>query len=220
MHRNGGSTCGLCHFCEFHGVYIAAVPALAELDGHGDGHCCVDCADDLACQLGGAHERAAVAAFHHLAHRAAHVDVNEIRPGNVQRDFGSLRHDIGLMAEDLGGNGVVGFVNVQQVFCFSVAVYQRLCADHFRCGQCGTLLTADFSESGIGHPRHRAKGQLAVDFHRTYFHKSTSLIGSTFEGDAVSLGESVGADSIRPRVIQRSAQMRADTIRPYGCAIL
>ena len=82
-------------------VAAALVPALAHLHRHRHGNGLHDRLHDPRGPFRVAHEGAAVAVVHDLRHRAAHVDVEKIRAGQLQRKGRSLRHHGRFVPEDL-----------------------------------------------------------------------------------------------------------------------
>ena len=107
MYGDGGCARLLAHLREGHGVDVPAVPPFAEFHGHGHIHGLDDRLNDAPGELGVTHERRTVAAADDLAHRAAHVDVQNVRAGVRQRHGRGLGHDLRLVAEDLHGGRVL-----------------------------------------------------------------------------------------------------------------
>ena len=103
VHGDSGCARLLAHLRKGHGVDVSAIPAFAEFHGHGHVHGLDDRFNDASSELGVAHERRTVAAADDLAHRAAHVDVQNIRAGVCQRHGRGLSHDLRLVAENLCG---------------------------------------------------------------------------------------------------------------------
>ena len=74
-----------------------------------------------------------------LAHRAAHVDVDEVRAG-VRRDRGRLPHDRGIVAEELHRDRVLVRVDAQELAVGApVAVNEAEARHHLRHHQAGAV---------------------------------------------------------------------------------
>ena len=156
---HGGRT-GLLHgLCKLHAVDGALVPAQAELHRH-RALCPPDHRFGHPHRLGRVtHQAGAVPGVCHFGHGAAHIDVDDVRPGNFGGDGRPLLHAHGVAAEDLGGGGVLPLPQLQQGHGLFVLKAQGLGADHLRAGQPRPLLPADSPEGRIRHPRHGGQGQ-------------------------------------------------------------
>ena len=123
------------------------------------------------------HQGAAVAVGDDLPHRAAHVDVDQVRPGDLRRDTRRLRHAHGVAAENLGAGRVLPGGQLQQAPAFFVLIAQGLGADHLRDRQARPQLPADQPEGQVRHPRHGGQHQPRGNFHRSDFHAAALLSG-------------------------------------------
>ena len=152
-------------FGKVHGVHAAAVPALAEFHRHGDGDRRLYGLHDPACQLRVAHQGRAVAGFDDLPHGAAHIDVQHVRPRELQRQSRRLRHDLRLVAEDLHGAGMLVLRQVQQRPGLFVLIDQSLGRDHLRGGQGRPLRPAEGAKGKVRHPGHGGQGHPALQLY-------------------------------------------------------
>ena len=98
------------------------------------------------------HQARAVPGVGHLGHGAAHVDVDEVRPGHLVGDGGRLLHAHQVAAEDLGGGGVLPLPQLEQGNGLFILKAQGLGTDHFGTGQPCPLLPADGAERQVCHP--------------------------------------------------------------------
>ena len=161
VHRDRGGPGGFTDFGEFHRVDAAAVPAFAELDGHGPVRRAAYGLDDAPGQVRITHQGRAVPGPDDLAHGAAHVDVQNVRAGERERHGRRLRHDLRLVTEDLRGGRVLVFGHIEQGLGLLVPVDQRLRADHLRRGQGRALRPAEGAEGKVRHARHRGENHPA-----------------------------------------------------------
>ena len=179
---DGGGPRLLADLGKRHRVHAAAVPALAEFHRHRLIHSGADGLNDAPGQLRVPHKGRAVAGFDDLSHGAAHVDIQNIRPGSFQGHTGGLGHDLRLVAEDLYGAGVLVLGDIQQGFGLFIVVDQGLGADHLRGGEGRALLTADLPEGEIRHPGHGAQRQPPLEFHiADLYHVMSSPTGQWSE---------------------------------------
>ena len=174
VHGDGGRARLLAHLRKGHGVDVSAVPALAEFHGHGHIDGLDDRLDDSPGELGIAHERRTVAAADDLAHRAAHIDIQNVRTGVCQRHGRGLGHDLRLVAEDLHGGGVLVRRRPEQLLRFFIVIDQRLGAHHFRAGEGGALRAAQRAKRRIGHARHGRERERAADLDVSDLHHAIS----------------------------------------------
>ena len=170
MHGDSGCARLLAHLRKGHGVDVPTVPAFAEFHGHGHIHGLDDRLDDAPGELGIAHECRTVAAADDLAHRAAHVDVQNVRAGVCQRHGRGLGHDLRLMAEDLHGGRVLVRRRPEQLLRLFIVIDQRLGAHHFRAGEGSTLCAAQRAKWRVGHARHGRERERAADLDITDLH--------------------------------------------------
>ena len=170
MHCNGADADLLEHFCKLHGVDTALVPAAAHFrrDGHPDG--AHDRLGDARGLFYVAHQGAAVTIFHDLAHRAAHVDVQNVRAGDLNRHLRGLGHAGFVAAEDLRGKGLFAGKRTQELRGFCVVIAQRLGAHKLGDGVACAKLGADLTECSICHARHRRERQLRFNFYSSDLH--------------------------------------------------
>ena len=174
MHGDGGCTRLLTHLRKGHGVDVPTVPAFAEFHGHGHIHGLDDRLDDAPGELGVTHERRTVAAADDLAHRAAHVDVQNVRAGVCQRHGRGLGHDLRLVAEDLHGGRVLVRRRPEQLLRLFIVIDQRLGAHHFRAGEGSTLCAAQRAKWRVGHARHGRERERAADLDVSDLHHAIS----------------------------------------------
>ena len=174
MHGDGGCTRLLTHLRKGHGVDVPAVPAFAEFHGHGHIHGLDDRLNDAPGELGVTHERRTVAAADDLAHRAAHVDVQNVRAGVCQRHGRGLGHDLRLVAEDLHGGRVLVRRRPEQLLRFFIVIDQRLGAHHFRAGEGSALRAAQRTKWRVGHARHGRERERAADLDVSDLHHAIS----------------------------------------------
>ena len=146
------------------GVYAAPVPAFSELHRHRHGHSGGNSLHDFPGKLRVLHKRRAVPGLDDFPDRAAHVYIQNIRSGKLQRKLRRLRHYLRLVAENLHRAGVFLRRDVQQALGLFVPVHQRPGADHLRHRQRCAQLPANPAKSKIRHPRHRRKGEPALNF--------------------------------------------------------
>ena len=152
----------LQHPGKFHRVHAAPVPALAELHRDGDGHGLLHRLHDLPGQLRRAHQGGAVPGFHDLPHGAAHVDVQELRAGELQRHGRGLGQHLRLVAEELHRQGALLRQAVEQGLGLFVPVAERPGGDHLRDGKGGALLPAEGAEGEVRHSRHGRQGHAPL----------------------------------------------------------
>ena len=174
MDGDRGRAGGLAHTGKLHGVDVPAVPALAEFHRDGDVDRPDHGLDDLPREDGVAHEGAAVAAFDDLADRAAHVDIQNVRPGERERHRRGLRHDLRLVAEDLRRDGAILRRAIEQRLGFFVAVDERAGADHLGAGERRPLPITETAEGRVRHARHRRERHAPGDGYGSYVHKESS----------------------------------------------
>ena len=157
-----------------HGIDAAAVPALAEFHRDGHRHGFLHALDDFPREFRILHQGGAVSGFDHLAHGAAHVDVDHLRPGDLQREGRALRHHLRLMAEDLGGAGVAVLRDVQELLRLLVVIAERPGRDHLRRRERRAEGEAHAAKGEVRHPRHGAEGQIAVQLDVSDLHHAMS----------------------------------------------
>ena len=161
MDRHSGHPGGLHGLRKLHAVDGALVPAQAEFDGHrpltGAPHHRLSHPDGL---VHVPHQAGAVAGVGHLGHRAAHVDIDDIRAGHLSGDGCGLLHAFLVAAENLGGAGMFPLPQLEQRDGLLVLIAQGLGADHLGNGVPGAQLPADGTEGHIGHTCHGRKTQF------------------------------------------------------------
>ena len=170
MDRHCGHAGGLQRFGKLHAVAAAHVPAPAELGGDGDVYGFHHSLHNAAGLLRVFHQRGAVAVVDDLCHGAAHVDVDDVRPGVLQGDLGGLRHADGVAAEDLHRRGMLTGKLLQQGKCLFIAIAQGLGGDQLRDGVTRAQLGTDLAEGHIGHAGHRCQCQAGFDLHVSDIH--------------------------------------------------
>ena len=159
---------------QFHGVDAALIPAPAHFHRHGDGGGFYHRFGYPGGLADVTHQGAAVAVGHHFAHRAAHVDVDEVGPGDLGGHDGGLCHADGIAAEDLGGSGMLAVKELQKAAAFAVLIAKGLGTDHLRHRQTGTQLAANFAESQIRNAGHGSQYQTGRDVNAADLHGDTS----------------------------------------------
>ena len=82
---------------------MLAVRPLAEFDCHRDRNGCFYSLYDRRREGKVAHKRASVSGSDYLAHGTAHINIEYLRLGYLQRERRRFRHYIGLVPEDLAG---------------------------------------------------------------------------------------------------------------------
>ena len=153
----------LSHFCKFHAVDAFFIPALAKLDRYRYIDRVYDRCNHLGRQLRVLHQRGAVTVVYDLRRRTAHVDIDDITAGFLQRQFRAFGHRVRLVPENLGSRRMLVRPQLEQTRRFLILIAQRLCGDHFGHGQRRAVLPADMAECKIGHACHRCKRQFSVD---------------------------------------------------------
>ena len=101
-------------------------------------------------------------ALGHLGHRAAHVDVDDVRPGLLQGQGGPLFHTGLVAAKDLDGGGPFPRPQLQQGGGLFIPIAQGLGADHLSDGVAAGQLPAHGAEGQVGHPGHGGQGDLGI----------------------------------------------------------
>ena len=147
-----------------HGVDAAPVPALAEFHRHGHGNSFLHRLHDPSRQGRVLHEGGAVPGLHDLAHGTAHVDIQNVRAGELQCQLCPLGHDLRLVAEDLHGPGAFLRQAVEQGFGLLVPVHQGLGGDHLRGAQRRPFPAAEGAEGKVRHPRHGGQHRPSLQF--------------------------------------------------------
>ena len=109
-----------------------------------------------------------------LRYRAAHVDVDDVRPG-VGNHPGRFRHDVRVPTHQLDGNRPVIPSEVHEAERLAVAPHQGLAADHFGAGEARTELARDLAEGCVGHARHGGDVDGRAQLVGTDLHGATSL---------------------------------------------
>ena len=107
----------------------------------------------------------------YLAHRAAHVDVDNICAGYLGGDDGGFSHAGDIAAEDLGSGGLFVGGQLQKASAFLVLIAQSLGADQFRAAHAGAQLTADLAKGQIRNTGHGCQVQLGVYFYVSDIHE-------------------------------------------------
>ena len=153
-------TVGLDLLCNLHAGQVVGVPADAHLDGQrgilaqrpagGGNH--------LPAERRVQQQPAARAAAGDLGRRAAHIDVEHIKPDALFPDkeyrlFQCFR----LCAEKLDGIQAVGVLVLQKLQRFAVAEVQRLGACHLADGPGRAVVGHQMAARRVGQPRHRRK---------------------------------------------------------------
>ena len=173
VHRDGADPRLLQHLRQLHGVDAALVPAPAHLDRHRYGTGLHHRLGDAGGLLRLLHQGGAVAVGHHLAHGAAHVDVDDRRAGHLRRDGGGLGHAPDIAAEDLGGGGALVARQLQKAAALFVLIAQGLGADQLGAAHVGAQLPADLTKRQIRDAGHGGQIQFSGD-----------VDGSDVHGDA------------------------------------
>ena len=91
-------------------IEVSLVPAQAAFHRHRYVHRFFNSCDDLSCQFRGPHQAGAVTVVGDLRHRAAHVDIDKITAGDLQRQLSAPGHDLGIVAENLGTADAAGIL--------------------------------------------------------------------------------------------------------------
>ena len=145
---------------KFDAVAAPHIPAPAELGGHGDVHGFHHGLDDFPCQFRGTHQSRAVAVVDNFPHGAAHVDIQDIRPGVLHGDLGGLRHAHRVAAEDLNGGGVLPRKLPQKGKGLLILIAKGLGGDQLRAGIARPQLRADPAEGRVGDAGHGGQRQF------------------------------------------------------------
>ena len=171
MDGEGGNTRVLQPFGKLQIVQVAPVPAQANFGG--------DRPASRPANDGGGHfggflrvpgQARALPVVAHLGHRAAHVDVDDVRPGVLGGFGGGLFHGLLIAAEKLDGGGVLPLAQLQQGEGLSVLIAEGLGGDHLSDGVARPQLPADSAEGKVGDPRHGGQHQGGRDIHTADFH--------------------------------------------------
>ena len=177
MDRHGGHACLLQSLGELHAVAAAHVPAPAEFgrDGsvrqgfhHG--------LHDAARLLRVFHQRRAVAVVHDFSHGTAHIDVQDVCPGDLYGDLSGLRHADRIAAEDLHGGRVLPGKLGQQGEGFFVVVAEGLGGDELRDRVASSQFGADLTEGHVRDAGHGSQGQPGGDLNITDAHGGAPFI--------------------------------------------
>ena len=164
----------LQHLCQLHGVDAALVPAPSHLHRHRDRTGLHHRFGQTGRFLRILHQRRAVTVGHHFPHRAAHVDVDDLRAGHLRRDLGGLRHAGDIAAEDLRRRRMLVRGHFQQGTAFFVLIAKRFGADQLRAGVSGPQLPADLTERHVRHARHGRQRQPRRHLHISDLHRVIS----------------------------------------------
>ena len=163
MDGDGADARLLQHFRQLHGVDAALVPATAHLYRHRHGAGLHHGLGDARGLLGVLHQGGAVAVGHHLAHGAAHVDIDDRRAGHLRRDLSGLGHAASVAAEDLGGGRALIVRQLQKAAALFILIAQGFGADQFGAAHVSTQLAADLAEGQIRDAGHGSQVQFSVD---------------------------------------------------------
>ena len=104
---HSGNPCLLHGFGKFHAVDTALIPAKTHFHRHRTAGATDDRFGYLDGKVGGAHEAGPVTAVGDFRDGTAHIDVDDIRAGDLTGDGGGLLHADRVTAENLGGGGVL-----------------------------------------------------------------------------------------------------------------
>ena len=107
-----------------------------------------------------AHQRRAVPVVDHLAHRAAHIDINEVCAGGLRGNLRGLGHAGFVAAEDLRGEGMLAGKRREQRAAFFVLIAQRFRTYQLGAGQARAVLGADLAEGRVRHASHGASASF------------------------------------------------------------
>ena len=144
MDSNGCCPCLFDSSGKFHAVFRIPCPAKTHLD-----------------------RDRSVAVLNDLLHRAAHIDIDDIRT-RLCHLARPKRHDFRIASEKLESYRMFIRIDLQHVFCLSVFIIQPLGADHFRCSHgCAEAPCYDTVRQ-IADARHRSQYGPAVKLDSTY----------------------------------------------------
>ena len=231
MDGDGGGPGGFQHLGHLHAVAAAHVPAPADLGRHRNGNGGVHRLHDAPREIRAAHQGGAVAVIHDLPHGAAHVQVDDLRPGLFQGDGGGLRHAGGIAAENLHRRRTLLRKAAQQGKGFFIAEAQGLGGDELRAGKGGALLPAEKAEGGVGNAGHggqhqgRFQGDVA-DLHRIPPYLDAPTLGKVPAAGGASVYfssetlrkslQSVCSRGARPAFLRRACILPAAGTRARG----
>ena len=183
-HRIGAGCLG--HFCKFHGVDMAVIPALAELNGDRDAAGFFYRADDAFGPIRVQHQGAAAAVPGYFGGGAPHVD---IQPGRrvLLRQLGGSGHRLRLIAEQLDGTGHFPLPDLHQFGAFAAALHQSLAAYHLpdaghRPFSHRQLPQGPVRDPGHGGQHGKGRQRPASQFHRVSPLAVVRLIVADFSG--------------------------------------
>ena len=163
MNRHGISPGGFGHLGKFHGVDVAVIPALAELDGDRDAAGLLHRAYNAFGPVRLQHQGAAAAVAGNFGGGAAHVD---IQPGGgiLLGQLGRARHGLRFIAKKLDGTGHFQRAYFHQLGAFAAALHQPLAAHHLAHAGHGPKAHGQLPQGAVGDAGHRGQhgigGQL------------------------------------------------------------
>src|SRR5207247_3628975 len=192
----------------------------AHLHGNRERDRACDGVDDRACAPRLLETVGARARLRHLAHRAAEVDVDDVRPG-VLDHAGSLGHHCWLGAEDLDRERMLVGGDAQVAERALVLVREARAADHLRADEPRTEappLPAEGLHADSGHGReNEAGGDLhAADspgFAQIYLHRGRIVAADPELTLAEGLGTMLASRRrIAPRIFSEEARKVKEVI--------
>ena len=165
VQRDGCRARRLRHLGEVQIILAVCIPALAEFDGHRHIDGLYHRADNFFRQLGLTHQRTAVTALDNLRRRTAHIDVQQLRTGNIQCFLGAVRHIRRIAAENLHPARLFRRCQRQQLPRLFVLKQQGLCGDHLTDGCRRAALPTNLPKRPIRHTCHRRHDKPSVHVH-------------------------------------------------------
>ena len=216
-HRGGAGLLG--HDRELRGGQIGRVPAAAKLHRHRQAGVRAHCPDDRRGPLRILHQGHAGSFFHHLAHRTAHVQVDQIHRPGVDQGRGPS-HGLRIGAEQLQTEGTLGVHGAHQLKGVPLAEDQAVAADHFRDAQCRPMFPAEQAEGQVRVAGQRREHEWGAQPHRADGdrERARDRSGRGGTGRQVHGRKKKGApeDSAAPGRGWRKGERISCRRRPYG----
>ena len=135
------------------------VPSAPGLDRHRQVRGPDDRADDPLDQIQVAQAARAAVPLHHLLHRAAEVDVDELGPVMLGDEPGRLRHGVGIGAVDLDADRPLDLLELRALERVPDAAPDGLRGEELGQHDVGTHPPADLAERRLRHPGHRGQDE-------------------------------------------------------------
>ena len=172
MQRDGVQPAILGELGHGDGDQFVIVPAGAVLHGERDGDGGADFAQQAFHQRQIAQQAGAAVALDHFVDGAAEVEIEDVE-AQILADAGGFGHDVGVGAEELGGDGMLVGVEAEIALqgLVGLAGLERR-ADAVRAGELGhdesaaAQIANEAAEHGIGHARHGREDRGGREVHR------------------------------------------------------